>query len=58
MSEDNKNLKIISTQFGKIVINRNDKFIGKSFLDQKYWGIQEIEIFSKIIEYKCKKKIE
>ena len=56
MSEDNKNLKIITTQFGKIVININDKFIGKSFLDRKYWGIQDIEIFSKIIEYKCKKK--
>ena len=58
MSEDNKNLKIITTQFGKIVININDKFIGKSFLDRKYWGIQDIEIFSKIIEYKCKKKIK
>tara|TARA_Y100000768_G_scaffold230565_1_gene174093 strand:+ start:100 stop:861 length:762 start_codon:yes stop_codon:yes gene_type:complete len=56
MCDDNKNLKIIATQFGKIVININDKFIGKSFLDQKYWGIQDIEIFSKIIEYKCKKK--
>ena len=56
MREDNKNLKTINTQFGKIVININDQFIGKSFLNQKYWGLKDIEIISKIIEYKCKKK--
>ena len=56
MNENNKNLKIIDTQFGKIIININDQFIGKSFLNQKYWGIQDIEIISKILEYKCKKK--
>ena len=56
MGEDNKNLKTINTQFGKILININDKFIGKSFLNQKYWGLQDIEIISKIIEFKCKKK--
>jgi FkbM family methyltransferase len=56
MGEDNKNLKTINTQFGKIVININDQFIGKSFLNQKYWGLQDIEIISKIIEFKCKKK--
>ena len=58
MREDNKNLKTINTQFGKIVININDQFIGKSFLNQKYWGLKDIEIISKIIEYKCKKKIK
>ena len=56
MREDNKNLKTINTQFGKIVININDQFIGKSFLNQKYWGLQDIDIISKIIEFKCKKK--
>ena len=56
MREDNKNLKTINTQFGKIVININDQFIGKSFLNQKYWGLQDIETISKIIEFKCKKK--
>ncbi len=56
MREDNKNLKTINTQFGKIVININDQFIGKSFLNQKYWGLQDIEIISRIIEFKCKKK--
>ena len=56
MKDDNKNLKTINTTFGKIVININDQFIGKSFLNQKYWGIKDIEIISKIIEYKCKKK--
>ena len=56
MGEDNKNLKTINTQFGKIVININDQFIGKSFLNQKYWGLPDIEIISKIIELKCKKK--
>ena len=56
MGEDNKNLKTINTTFGKIVININDQFIGKSFLNQKYWGLKDIEIISKIIEYKCKKK--
>lgn len=56
MKDDNKNLKTINTTFGKIVININDQFIGKSFLNQKYWGLQDIEIISKIIEYKCKKK--
>ena len=56
MREDNKNLKTINTQFGKIIININDQFIGKSFLNQKYWGLQDIEIISKIIEFKCKKK--
>ena len=58
MGEDNKNLKTINTQFGKIVININDQFIGKSFLNQKYWGLPDIEIISKIIELKCKKKIK
>ena len=56
MREDNKNLKIINTQFGKIVVNINDQFIGKSFINQKYWGLQDIEVISKLIEYKCKKK--
>ena len=56
MKESNKNLKIINTQFGKIVVNINDKFIGKSFINQKYWGLEDIEVISKIIEYKCKKK--
>ena len=56
MREDDKNLKTINTQFGKIIININDQFIGKSFLNQKYWGLQDIEIISKIIEFKCKKK--
>ena len=56
MGEDNKNLKTINTQFGKIVININDQFIGKSFLNQKYWGLRDIEVISKIIEFKCKKK--
>jgi len=56
MKEDNKNLKTIDTQFGKIVININDQFIGKSFLNQKYWALQDIETISKIIEFKCKKK--
>ena len=56
MREDNKNLKTINTQFGKIVININDQFIGRSFLNQKYWGLKDIETISKIIEFKCKKK--
>ena len=56
MREDNKNLKTINTQFGKIVININDQFIGKSFLNQKYWGLKDIKIISEIIEFKCKKK--
>lgn len=56
MRENNKNLKTINTKFGKIVININDQFIGKSFLNHKYWGLQDIEIISKIIEFKCKKK--
>ena len=56
MNEDDKNLKTIDTQFGKIVININDQFIGKSFLNQKYWALQDIETISKIIEFKCKKK--
>ena len=56
MGEDNKNLKTINTQFGKIIININDQFIGKSFLNQKYWGLRDIEVISKIIEFKCKKK--
>lgn len=56
MKEDNKNLKTVDTQFGKIVININDQFIGKSFLNQKYWALQDIETISKIIEFKCKKK--
>lgn len=58
MKEDNKNLKTVDTQFGKIVININDQFIGKSFLNQKYWALQDIETISKIIEFKCKKKIK
>ena len=56
MKEDNKNLKTVETQFGKIIININDQFIGKSFLNKKYWGLQDIEVISKMIEFKCKKK--
>ncbi|MDC3126768.1 FkbM family methyltransferase, partial [Candidatus Pelagibacter sp.] len=26
------------------------------FINQKYWGLEDIEVISKIIEYKCKKK--
>lgn len=56
MESDDKSLKIIDSQFGKILINTNDKFIGKSFLNQKYWGLQDIEVISKIIEFRCKNK--
>ena len=55
MREDNKNLKTINTQFGKIVININDQFIGRSFLNQKYWGLQDIETISKIIEFELER---
>ena len=56
MRENDKNLKTIDTKFGKIIININDQFIGKSFLNKKYWGLQDIETISKILEFKCKKK--
>jgi FkbM family methyltransferase len=56
MKDDDKNLKTVETQFGKIIININDQIIGKSFLNQKYWGLQDIEVISKMIEFKCKKK--
>ena len=56
MKDDDKNLKIVETQFGKIIININDQFIGKSFLNQKYWGLKDIKVISKMIEFKCKKK--
>ena len=56
MKDDDKNLKTVETQFGKIIININDQFIGKSFINQNYWGLQDIEVISKIIEHKCKKK--
>ena len=56
MSEKNEIQKIVNTPFGKIVVNINDKFIGKSFLNQKYWGLKDIKIISKFIDHKCKKK--
>ena len=56
MKDDDKNLKTVETQFGKIIININDQFIGKSFLNQKYWGLKDIKVISKMIEFKCKKK--
>tara|TARA_B100001250_G_scaffold160916_1_gene138254 strand:- start:285 stop:1043 length:759 start_codon:yes stop_codon:yes gene_type:complete len=50
------NLKIIDTKFGKIVVNINDQYIGKAFLNQNYWGLDDISAISKIIELKCKNK--
>ena len=44
------NLKIIDTKFGKIVVNINDQYIGKAFLNQNYWGLDDISAISKIIE--------
>ena len=48
------NFKIVNSKFGSIVINVNDKFIGNSFLNNKYWGELDINITAKLIEYKCK----
>ncbi len=51
-----KNLKIVDTKFGKIVININDEFIGKSFLYQNYWAEDEIVGISKVLELLLKTK--
>jgi len=56
MKLENKYIKIVNTVYGKIVININDRFIGKSFSENKYWGIEDIKVISKFIEYKCKNK--
>jgi len=56
MKLENKYLKIVNTIYGKIVININDRFIGKSFSENKYWGIEDIKVISKFIDYKCKNK--
>ena len=51
-----KNLKIVETKFGKIVVNINDEYIGKSFLYKNYWAEDEIMGISKVLELKCKNK--
>ena len=51
-----KNLKIVETKFGKIVVNINDEYIGKSFLFKNYWAEDEIMGISKVLELKCKDK--
>ena len=56
MKNIDKNLKTIDTKFGKIVVNVNDQYIGKAFLNQNYWGLDDILAISKILEIKCKNK--
>jgi FkbM family methyltransferase len=54
-----KNLKIVDTKFGKIVINVNDEYIGKAFLYKNYWAEDEIVGISKVLEllYKTNENI-
>ena len=56
MKNIDKNLKIIDTKFGKIVVNINDQYIGKAFLNENYWGLDDILAISKLLEIKCKTK--
>ena len=56
MKNIDKNLKTIDTKFGKIVVNINDQYIGKAFLNQNYWGLDDILAISKLLEIKCKDK--
>ena len=56
MIKFDNNLKTIDTKFGKIVININDQYIGKAFLSQNYWGLDDILAISKLLEIKCKNK--
>ena len=55
MIKFDNNLKTIDTKFGKIVININDQYIGKAFLNQNYWGLDDILAIS-LLEIKCKNK--
>ena len=50
------NLRTIDTKFGKIVININDQYIGKAFLNKNYWGLDDILAISKLLEFKLKNK--
>jgi FkbM family methyltransferase len=56
MEKLDKYLKIVDTKFGKIVVNINDEYIGKSFLYKNYWAEDEIMGISMVLKLKCKNK--
>ena len=46
---------IISSDFGPIIINVNDKYIGKSIVKEGYWAKDDIELIIKIMTRRIKK---
>jgi FkbM family methyltransferase len=46
---------IISSDFGPIIININDKFIGRHISDHGYWAIDDINLIKLLIEHQLTK---
>ena len=46
---------VISSDFGPIIINVNDQFIGKSISQNGYWAIEDIKFIIQLLEFQIKK---
>ena len=46
---------VISSDFGPIIINVNDQFIGKSISQNGYWAIEDIKLIIQLLEFQIKK---
>jgi len=47
---------LFNSKFGKIIINKNDKYIGKSIIEKGYWAEEDIVIIIKLLELQLAKK--
>ena len=46
---------VISSNYGPIIININDQYIGKSISQNGYWAIEDINLIIKLLDHQIKK---
>jgi FkbM family methyltransferase len=47
---------LINSKFGKIIIDQNDKYIGKHIIEKGYWAEEDIEIILNLLKIQLSRK--
>jgi FkbM family methyltransferase len=47
---------LTNSKFGKIIINKNDKYIGRHIIEKGYWAEDDINVIIKLLEIQLQKK--
>jgi len=47
---------LVNSKYGKIIINKNDKYIGKHIAEKGYWAEEDIKIIRKLLELQLSRK--